>query len=255
MMSTILDCFRLDGKVAIVTGSRRGLGKGIAIGLAEAGADIVSFDRNSPDETCEQIVALGRRHLWKQVDMRFAKPEDFERLVEQVVSDWEHIDILVNNAGICPREKLLDYSREYWDDTIQINLNAPWFLAQAAARHMVKQGSGKIINIASLLSHQGGTIVPGYTAAKHGLLGFTKAMANELAPLNINVNSITPGYIHTDLTDVLVGNPEFNLEKRIPAGRWGTIQDLQGAAVLLASEAGSYIHGADIPVDGGWLAW
>jgi 2-dehydro-3-deoxy-D-gluconate 5-dehydrogenase len=251
----ILNRFRLDGKVAIVTGSRRGLGKGIAIGFAQAGADIVSFDRSPPDETREAVTALGRRHLWKRVDLLTARPEDFEHLVGEVVAEWGHIDILVNNAGICPRETLLDYPVEYWEDTIQINLNAPWFLSQAAARQMVKQGGGKIINIASLLSHQGGTIVPGYTAAKHGVAGFTKAMANELAPLNINVNAITPGYMHTDLTDVLVGNPEFNLEARIPAGRWGNIEDLQGAAVLLASDAGSYIHGANIAVDGGWLAW
>lgn len=254
-MITILDRFRLDGKIAIITGSRRGLGRGIAIGLAEAGADIVSFDRNLPKETSEAITVLGRRHMWKQVDMLSASPEDFENLISEVVSEWGHIDILVNNAGICPRKDLLNYPINYWQDTIQINLNAPWFLAQAAARQMVKQGGGKIINIASLLAYQGGTIVPGYTAAKHGVMGFTKAMANELAPLNINVNSITPGYMHTDLTDVLVGNPAFNLETRIPAGRWGTIEDLQGAAVLLASEAGSYMHGTDIPVDGGWLAW
>jgi 2-dehydro-3-deoxy-D-gluconate 5-dehydrogenase len=254
-MTMILDRFRLDGKIAIITGSRRGLGRGIAIGLAEAGADIVSFDRNSPEETSKAIAVLGRRHMWKQVDMLSASPEDFENLIGEVVLEWGHVDILVNNAGICPRKDLLNYPIKYWQDTIQINLNAPWFLAQAAARQMVKQGGGKIINIASLLAYQGGTIVPGYTAAKHGIMGFTKAMANELAPLNINVNSITPGYMHTDLTDVLVGNPAFNLEARIPAGRWGTIEDLQGAAVLLASEAGSYLHGADIPVDGGWLAW
>lgn len=251
----ILDKFRLDGKVAIVTGSRRGLGKGVALGLAEAGADIVSFDRNSPDETCEKVTALGRQHMWKQVDMLTAKPADFDRLVEEVAAEWGHVDILVNNAGICPREPLLEYPVSLWEDTIQVNLNAPWFLAQAAARQMVKQGGGKIINIASLLSFQGGTLVPGYTAAKHGLAGFTKAMANELAPLHVNVNAITPGYMHTDLTDVLVGNPKFNLEARMPVGRWGTIEDLQGVAVLLASDAGDYIHGVNIPVDGGWLSW
>lgn len=251
----ILDKFRLDGKVAIVTGSRRGLGKGLAIGLAEAGADIVSFDRNEPVETCEAVQALRRRHLWKAVDMLMATPEDFARLIAEVVAEWGKVDILVNNAGICPREPILDYPVEHWNNTLQVNLIAPWFLAQAASRQMVKQGSGKIINIASLLSHQGGTLVPGYTASKHGLLGFTKAMANELASKGVNVNSITPGYMHTDMTDPLVGNPEFNLEARIPMGRWGTIEDLQGAAVLLASAAGEYIHGADIAVDGGWLGW
>lgn len=251
----ILDKFRLDNKVAIITGSRRGLGKGMAIGLAEAGADIVSFDRNDPIDTRAAVLALGRRHMWKQVDMLTATPEDFNRLVTEVAAEWGTVDILVNNAGICPREDLLEYPVEYWNDTLQTNLHAPWFLAQAAARQMVKQGSGKIINIASLLSHQGGTIVPGYTAAKHGILGFTKAMANELASKGVNVNSITPGFMHTDLTDPLVGKPEFNLEARMPAGRWGTPEDLQGVVVLLASEASEYMHGANIAVDGGWLAW
>jgi len=251
----ILDKFRLDNKVAIITGSRRGLGKGMAIGLAEAGADIVSFDRNDPIDTRAAVLALGRRHTWKQVDMLTATPEDFNRLVTEVAAEWGTVDILVNNAGICPREDLLKYPVEYWNDTLQTDLHAPWFLAQAAARQMVKQGSGKIINIASLLSHQGGTIVPGYTAAKHGILGFTKAMANELASKGVNVNSITPGFMHTDMTDPLVGKPEFNLEARMPAGRWGTPEDLQGAVVLLASGASEYMHGANIAVDGGWLAW
>jgi 2-deoxy-D-gluconate 3-dehydrogenase len=251
----ILDKFKLDGKIAIVTGSRRNLGKGMAIGLAEAGADIVSFDRNDPSETRLAVEALGRRHLWKQVDLLTATPEDFTHLIEEVVSEWGKVDILVNNAGICPRENVLDYPAQYWNDTLQTNLIAPWFLAQATARQMVKQGGGKIINIASLLSHQGGTIVPGYTASKHGILGFTKALANDLASKGVNVNSITPGYMHTDLTDPLVGNPAFNLEARMPAKRWGTAEDLKGAVVLLASEAGDYIHGADIAVDGGWLAW
>ena len=251
----ILDKFHLDGKIAVVTGSRRGLGRGIALGLAEAGADIVSFDRNDPQETRAQVLALGRRHMWKQVDMLTASPQDLDSLIAAVVAEWGRIDILVNNAGICPRDDLLEYPLEYWNDTLQVNLNAPWFLAQAAARQMVKQGAGKIINVTSLLSHEGGTIVPGYTASKHGLLGLTKAMANELAGKGVNVNAITPGYMHTDLTDPLVGKPEFNLEARMPAGRWGTAEDLQGAAVLLASDAGDYIHGVDIAVDGGWLAW
>lgn len=251
----LLDRFKLDGKVAIVTGSRRGLGQGMAVGLAEAGADIVSFDRSDPIETRSKVEALGRKHVWKKVDMLTAGPDDFARLIDEIVAEWGKIDILVNNAGICPRENLLDYPVEYWNDTIQVNLNAPWFLAQAAARQMVKQGRGKIINIASLLSHQGGVIVPGYTASKHGVAGFTKAMSNELAPKGVNVNSITPGYMHTDLTDPLVGKPEFGIEARIPMGRWGTLEDLQGACLLLASEAGDYIHGANIAVDGGWLAW
>jgi len=251
----LLDKFKLEGRVAIVTGSRRGLGQGMAIGLAEAGADIVSLDRNDPAETRAKVEALGRKHRWKQVDMLTATPQDFTRMIGEVATEFAKVDILVNNAGICPRDELLDYPEEYWNNTIQVNLNAPWFLAQAAAKQMVQQGHGKIINIASLLSHQGGVIVPGYTASKHGVVGFTKAMANELAAKGVNVNSITPGYMHTDLTDPLVGNPEFGIEARIPMGRWGAPEDLQGACLLLASEAGDYIHGADIAVDGGWLAW
>lgn len=251
----ILDKFRLDGKIAVVTGSRRGLGQGMAIGLAEAGADIVSFDRNYPAATKERVEALGRRHMWVEIDLLNARPADCQEAIDRVVSTFGRIDILVNNAGICPREKLLDFPDDYWFDTIQVNLNAVWFLAQAAARQMVKQGGGKIINVASLLSHQGGIKVPAYTAAKHGVLGITRAMSNELADKNVNVNCITPGYMHTDLTDPLVGNPEFGIEGRIPKGRWGKPEDLQGACVLLASDAGSYINGADIAVDGGWLAW
>ncbi|MGW8251428.1 MAG: SDR family NAD(P)-dependent oxidoreductase [Anaerolineales bacterium] len=229
----ILDKFRLDGKIAIVTGSRRNLGKGMAIGLAEAGADIVSFDRNDPTETRQAVEALGRRHLWKQVDLLTATPEDFTLLIEDVVSELGSVDILVNNAGICPREDVLDYPVEYWNNTLQTNLMAPWFLAQAAARQMVKQGGGKIINIASLLSHQGGTIVPGYTASKHGILGITKALANDLASKGVNVNSITPGYMHTDMTDPLVGNPQFNLEARMPAKRCGSRRRRRLACVVM----------------------
>jgi len=256
----ILDKFRIDGKVAIVTGSQRGLGKGIALALAEAGADIVTFDINDPKELHASVKAMGRRHAWKKVDLLTATPEDLARLVDEVVVEFGKLDILVNNAGICPRETILDYPAKYWQNTIQVNLNAPWFLAQAAARHMVKQGHGKIINIASLLSHQGGLLVPGYTASKHGILGFTRAMSNELAPKGVNVNSISPGYMHTDLTEPLLSDPDYNREKldieaRIPMGRWGTIEDLQGAALLLASDAGAYIHGTNIAVDGGWLAW
>lgn len=251
----LLDKFKLNGKVAGVTGSRRGLGQGMAIGLAEAGADIVSFDRNEPEQTRERVEGLGRRHLWVKLDMLAAKPAEFQAAVDEVVEIWGRLDILVNNAGVCPREELLEFSEQYWYETIQVNLNAVWFMAQAAARQMVRQGGGKIINIASLLAHQGGVIVPAYTAAKHGVAGVTKAMSNELASKGVNVNSITPGYMHTDLTDPLFGKPEFGIDGRIPMGRWGKPEDLQGACLLLASDAAEYIHGADIAVDGGWLAW
>jgi len=256
----ILDKFRIDGKVAVVTGSQRGLGNGIALCLAEAGADIVSFDINDPEELHASVLALGHRHTWKPVDLLKATPEDLNRMVEEVVAEFGRLDILVNNAGICPRDTILNYPVKYWQDTIQLNLNVPWFLGQAAARQMVKQGHGKIINIASLLSHQGGLLVPGYTASKHGILGITRAMSNELAPKGVNVNSISPGYMHTDLTEALVSDPDYirekeDIEARTPMGRWGTKEDLQGAALLLASDAGDYIHGTNIAVDGGWLAW
>ena len=251
----ILDKFKLDGKVAIVTGSRRNLGRGMAIGLAEAGADVVGFDRNDPADTRQAIEALGRRYRWQQVDLLTAKPADLQAAVDDVVAAWGHVDILVNNAGICPRDPILEYSEQYWYDTVQVNLHSVWFMAQIVARQMVKQGGGKIINIASLLSHQGGTNVPAYTAAKHGVLGVTRAMSNDLAGKNVNVNSITPGYMHTEMTDPLVGNPEYNLEPRMPAGRWGRPDDLQGAVVYLASAASDYVHGSDLAVDGGWLAW
>jgi 2-deoxy-D-gluconate 3-dehydrogenase len=251
----IMEKFKLDGKLAVVTGSRRGLGRALALGLAQAGADIVSLDRNEPDETRALITGLGREHNFVQVDLEAATPEKLAKVIEQIHEDLGRLDILVNNAGICPRQELKDYSSQKWSQTIQVNLNAPWYLAQAAARWMAAAGGGKIINIASLLSHQGGVIVPGYTASKHGLVGMTKAMSNELAPLGINVNCITPGYMRTDLTEPLVGKPEFGIEARIPAGRWGEAEDLQGACVLLASAAGDYIHGSEIVVDGGWLAW
>jgi 2-deoxy-D-gluconate 3-dehydrogenase len=227
----------------------------MAVALAEAGADVVGLDRSDPAETRKQIEALGRRYRWKPLDLLTATPDDLQKAVDEVVVEFGHLDILVNNAGICPRKDLLEFPVGYWNDTVQVNLNSLWFLAQAAARQMVEQGGGKIINIASLLAHQGGVIVPAYTAAKHGVLGLTRAMSNELAQKHVNVNSITPGYMHTDLTDPLVGNPEFNIEARIPYGRWGTPEDLQGAVVFLASAASDYVNGADLAVDGGWLAW
>ncbi len=251
----ILDQFKLDGKVAVVTGSRRNLGKSMAIGLAEAGADIIGFDRNEPEDTCRQVEALGRKYRWIKIDLLTATPADIQAAVDQAVATFGHLDILVNNAGICPRAPVLEFPEQYWRDTLQVNLFSVWFLSQAAARYMEKQGHGKIINIASLLSHQGGTIVPAYTAAKHGVLGLTKALSNDLAPKNINVNSITPGYMHTDLTEPLVNNPKFNLEARMPLGRWGKGDDLKGAVVFLASDASAYVTGADVAVDGGWLAW
>lgn len=251
----ILDRFNLQGRLAAVTGSRRGLGRALAVGLAEAGADIISLDRSEPEETRAKVLSLGREHHFFEVDLEKADPEDLDDLIGRIFADPGRLDILVNNAGICPRQELTEFTADKWNRTIRVNLNAPWFLAQAAARRMADAGGGRIINIASLLAHQGGVIVPGYTAAKHGLVGLTKAMSNELAARGVNVNCITPGYMRTDLTKPLVGKPEFGIEARIPAGRWGEAEDIQGACLLLASPAGDYIHGTEIVVDGGWLAW
>jgi len=251
----ILDDFRLDGQVAIVTGSRRGLGRGMALGLAEAGADIVAFDRSDPSETREAVLALGRRFMHKRVDLSKATPDELNARVGEVVREWGRLDILLNNAGTIHRQVALEHSQEGWNSVIQVNLNAMFFLCQAAARHFATRNRGKIINIASMLSFQGGIGVISYAAAKSGVAGLTRGLANEWAPKGINVNAIAPGYMATDLTASLVKDPVRNPQilERIPAGRWGTPDDLKGVAVFLASAASDYLHGAIIPVDGAWL--
>ena len=254
---TVLDLFRLDGKVALVTGASRGLGQGMAVGLAEAGADIAGLDR-TPDcnETCAQVEALGRRYFNLSIDLLNATPEDLTRAVEQVVEGLGRLDILVNNAGIIRRAPALEYTVADWDEVININLRALFFLSQAAGRVMAAQGSGKIINVASMLSFQGGILVPSYTASKSAVAGLTRALANEWAPLGVNVNAIAPGYMATDNTAPLRADPVRSeaILARIPAGDWGTPEDLKGAVVYLASDAARYVHGAILPVDGGWLA-
>lgn len=253
---TVLDQFRLDGKVALVTGASRGLGQGMAVGLAEAGADIAGLDR-TPDcnETCAQVEALGRRYLNLSIDLLNATPEDLARAVAQVVEGLGRLDILVNNAGIIRRAPALDYSVADWDDVININLRAVFFLSQAAGRVMAAQGGGKIISVASMLSFQGGILVPSYTASKSAIAGLTHALANEWAPLGINVNAIAPGYMATDNTAPIRADAarSESILARIPAGDWGTPDDLKGAVVYLASDAARYVHGAILPVDGGWL--
>jgi 2-deoxy-D-gluconate 3-dehydrogenase len=251
----ILDLFNLDNKVALVTGASRGLGQAMALGLAEAGADIAGLDMTECGETCEQVQALGRRYHSLVCDLREATPEQLSEVVADVVSALGRLDILLNNAGIIRRAPILEYSEEFWDDVLQINLKAVFFLSQAAARQMAEQGSGKIINIASMLSFQGGILVPSYTAAKSGVAGITKALANELAPKNINVNAIAPGYMATENTAPLRADPKRSstILERIPSGRWGAPEDLKGIAVFLASAASDYMNGAIVPVDGGWL--
>lgn len=253
----ILDQFRLDGQIALVTGSSRGLGQAAAVALAEAGADIAVWDRSEVSETEKAVTSLGRRFYAAKRDLQTATVEDIRQEVARIESEFGTINILVNNAGIIRRTEVLDFSEEDWDAVLQVNLKAVFFLSQAVAKGMVTRNEGgKIINIASMLSFQGGIRVPSYTAAKSGLAGITRSLANELAKHNINVNAIAPGYMATDNTAALRAD-QVRYEailKRIPAGRWGTPEDLKGVVVFLASEAARYMHGAIVAVDGGWLA-
>jgi 2-deoxy-D-gluconate 3-dehydrogenase len=252
----ILDSFKLDGKVALVTGAAQGLGQGMALALAEAGADIASLDRVGCAGTCESVRALGRKYCESVVDLRTASVDDLRAVVAHIVEELGHIDILVNNAGTIRRAPAVDFSETDWDDVLQINLKAAFFLSQAVGRVMMSQGGGKIINTASMLSFQGGILVPSYTASKSALAGLTRALANEWAKHNINVNAIAPGYMATDNTAALRADlaRSTSILERIPAGRWGTPDDLRGVVVFLASSASDYVNGAIIPVDGGWLA-
>ena len=251
----ILDKFKLNGKVAVVTGAGRGLGQGAALGFAQAGADIALVDVISTDETAQRVRALGRRAL--QIQANLLERAAVQRIVDGTVKELGAIDILLNNAGIIRRAPLLEFTESDWDEVIQINESAVFFLSQAVARQMVKQGrGGKIINIASLLSFQGGIRVPSYTAAKSAVMGLTRLMANELAPHRINVNAVAPGYMATDNTAPLRADAQRSAEilGRIPAGRWGEPEDLQGALVFLAGSASDYVTGHTLAVDGGWLA-
>lgn len=247
--------FNLTGKVAIVTGCAAGLGQGMAIGLAEAGADIVGVDYIDTPETKELIEKTGRKFVGIKANLLSIEP--VETIVETAVKEFGHVDILVNNAGIIRREDALEFSEKDWDDVMNINIKTVFFLAQAAARQFVKQGNGgKIVNIASMLSFQGGIRVPSYTASKSGVKGVTMLLANEWAQYNINVNAIAPGYMDTANTKALQADEKRAAEilGRIPAGRWGLPSDLAGPVVFLCSEAGDYVNGYTIAVDGGWLA-
>lgn len=251
----ILDKFKLNSKVAIVTGAARGLGQGMAIGLAEAGADVVLVDILDMSDSRKRIVKLGRRCETVTADL--SKKESVDQIVNKTLESMAAIDILVNCAGIIRRAPLLEFSEQDWDDVMNINIRTLFFLSQAAARVMVKQGrGGKIINVASMLSFQGGILVPSYTSSKSAVMGLTRLMANELAPHNINVNAIAPGYMATDNTAPLRADPVRSqaILDRIPAGRWGSPEDLQGVVVFLASEASAYLNGYTVAVDGGWLA-
>jgi 2-deoxy-D-gluconate 3-dehydrogenase len=249
------DLFNLNNKVAVVTGANTGLGQAIAVALATAGADVALVGRSAPDETRQLIAKSGRQSAVIMADL--SDTRNVESIIEQSEAALGPVDILVNNAGIIRRQEAIDFSEDDWDDVLSTNLKVPFFLAQAAARSMVKgKRGGKIINVASLLSFQGGIRVASYTASKSGLAGLTRLLANEWAGKGIAVNAIVPGYFATNNTTALRSDPDRNRDilARIPAGRWGDPSDLGGAAVFLASPAANYVHGALIPVDGGWLA-
>jgi 2-deoxy-D-gluconate 3-dehydrogenase len=246
--------FDLSGRVAIVTGANTGIGQGLAVALAQAGADVALVGRTPADETAESVRALGKRAAIVGADLSTIAP--VQEVIDRTVGELGRLDILVNNAGIIRRADALEFSEEDWDAVIDTNLKSVFFLCQAAARHMVAKGKGKIINIASMLSFQGGIRVPSYTASKSGLAGLTRLLANEWASKGLNVNAIAPGYIATNNTAALQADEVRNRQilERIPAGRWGQPSDLAGAVVFLASDASDYVQGHILAVDGGWLA-
>ncbi len=249
-----LQAFDLTGKVALVTGANTGLGQGIALALAEAGADIAAAGIVPADETGEKVKALGRKFL--NIDANLISIEPVDRIVQETLSGLGGLDILVNNAGLIRRADAVEFSEKDWDDVMNVNIKGAFFMAQAAGKHMIAQGRGKIINIASMLSFQGGIRVPSYTASKSGIAGITRLLANEWGAKGININAIAPGYMATDNTAQIRADEvrEKAILDRIPANRWGLPADLGGTAIFLAAAASDYVNGAIIPVDGGWLA-
>jgi 2-deoxy-D-gluconate 3-dehydrogenase len=250
-----MEMFSLEGRVAVVTGCSAGLGQALAVGLAGAGAEVAGVSRTAPTETERDVKACGRQFLWIETDLQ--DPKNIDRVITATIDRFGGLHILVNNAGIIRRAPVLSYGLQDWDEVLNLNLRSVFLLSQAAARQFRRQHSGgKIINIASMLSFQGGITVPAYTASKTAVVGLTRAMANELAVEGIHVNAIAPGYMRTAATEALQNDPEREpaIRSRIPAGRWGEPADLIGAAVFLASRASDYVHGAVLPVDGGWLA-
>ena len=248
------ELFNLQGKVALVTGANTGLGQGIALALAEAGADIAAAGIVAATETEAKVKALGRRFL--NIEANLISIEPVGRIVEETLAGLGGLDILVNNAGLIRRADAVDFSEKDWDDVMNVNIKSAFFMSQAAGRHFLARGRGKIINIASMLSFQGGIRVPSYTASKSGIAGITRLLANEWGARGVNINAIAPGYMATDNTAPLRADAERSkaILDRIPAARWGEPADLGGTAVFLASRASDYVNGAVIPVDGGWLA-
>ncbi|SDG10007.1 2-deoxy-D-gluconate 3-dehydrogenase [Fontibacillus panacisegetis] len=249
-----MNLFDLKGKTALVTGAAGGLGQGIAVGLAEAGADVVSASLGSSAETVSKITALGQKAAEIVVDL--SDHSKLQSVFDEALKLTGHIDVLVNNAGIIRRTPAKDHSEKDWFDVINLNLNTVFLLTQITGRHMLERGSGKIINICSMLSYQGGINVPGYTASKHGVAGLTKAFANEWASSGIQINAIAPGYMATDNTAPIRAdeNRTASITDRIPAERWGTPDDVKGPATFLASPAADYLNGHILCVDGGWMA-
>ncbi|WP_028589217.1 2-dehydro-3-deoxy-D-gluconate 5-dehydrogenase KduD [Paenibacillus massiliensis] len=246
--------FSLEGKTALVTGSSGGLGEGIAIAMAEAGADVVMVSRSGSEEAAQAITALGRKALSISADL--GQIDQIEAVFQEALTLTGRIDILINNAGTIRRAPAAEHSMQDWNAVIDLNLNSVFLLSQLVGQHMIARGSGKIINIASMLSFQGGINVPGYTASKHGVAGLTKAFANEWAGKGIQINAIAPGYMETNNTAPILDDPDRtrSITERIPAGRWGTPEDLKGPAIFLASAASDYMNGHVLCVDGGWLA-
>lgn len=251
----ILDRFRLDGKVALITGGTKGIGRAISLGMAEAGADVAVVSRSPNPELEASVTASGRRFFHHRADL--TDREQSKTVIPAAVEALGAVDILVNNAGIIPRAPAAEFTEKDWDATLEIDLTAAFILSQAAGRLMIQRGRGKIINIGSVLSFQGGIYVAAYTSAKHGVTGLTKTLSNEWAKHGINVNAIAPGYIVTELTAALQKDPvrSQSILGRIPAGRWGAPEEIAGAAVFLASSASDYVNGATLSVDGGWMAW
>ena len=251
----ILELFDLRGKVAMVTGCSTGLGQGMSLGLAEAGADIVGVDYVEAPDTRQSVEQLGRRFHGITCDLRSIEP--IPRIIREAVDAFGKLDILVNNAGIIRRADAIDFTEQDWDEVMALNVKTVFFLCQAAARQFLAQGNGgKIINVASMLSFQGGIRVPSYTASKSGVMGLTRLLANEWAKHGISVNAIAPGYMATNNTEALRADPQRSAEilSRIPASRWGLPDDLKGPVVFLASQASNYVNGYTLAVDGGWLA-